>query len=238
LLLLTSSVQLPPPDDNTNMIICCKIVSEEGHKCLKLSCFDNKKSNPKKADSQLVEIEAIMSILFYVVAKDVLPSDNQIKFIRDFHEFVRLFIFSFIQFNQTASSVDEIIQLRPSTMGLFTKELQIKLFKIPCSVILKHTIDRNFRLSFYTADKEDVSFERGFGIDIKCDLLSYQQLFKDIKIDKILDRHLELDRNLFVQSHHLVDSDQLMKKLRSSKYSLNGLTFVFDGFTFEIKIFL
>lgn len=99
----------------------------------------------------------------------MVPADKPLKLIRDFKEYVRLFIFSFIQYQPDLPEAEEDgpMQIKCSTLGLLHSEIQIKFLKRKCSIVVKFIQDKTFRLTLYIVGDADGAFEHGLGIDIK-----------------------------------------------------------------------
>lgn len=187
--------------------------------CIRLSWFNELLGNSQGRDQHLIYIEAIKQVLNLISSKDVIPNDTPLKLIRNFHEYVRLFIFSFIQYDPENNDNDEEgpIEIKISTMGVLAKEIQIKFWKHTWSISLKYIQDKTFRICFYLVGDTDGSFEHGVVLDLKCDQFAFTQFFQEIDIDNVTKRHPELDKSLFVRSFNLVDGENLLNKLRPSK---------------------
>lgn len=211
--------QVLPIDKEVNLIIGWEILSITDQIWLKLTCFKDKAGHPSKSEEHIIYLEAINTVLKLIASKDVIPNDKPLKLIRDFKEYVRLFIFSFILYYPEAAENEgeESIQIKCSTIGLLDKEVQIKFWKKQCSIVFKYIKDRTFRITLYIVGDTEGAFEHGLSIDVKCDLFSYNQFYSEIDIDKIIERNMELDKNLFVTSHNLVEGKYSIKRLETSK---------------------
>lgn len=170
-------------------------------------------------EEHVVHLEALKSVLKMITSRDVIPSDKPLKLIREFKEYFRLFVFSFIVFDPDAdqSKGEECIQIKCSTFGILDDEVQIKFYKKKCSVILKYIKDQTFRIALYIVGSEEGNFEHGLTIDIKCDNFTYKKLFTEINLPDFLERHQELDAKKFVPSHYLVNGGSCLKRLETSK---------------------
>lgn len=98
--------------------------------------------------------------------------------------------------------------------------MQIKFCQKKCSIVLKYIKDKTFRISFYIIRDVEGSFDHGLSIDLKFDQFSYTQFFKENNIQEILQKHQDLDENLFVKSHSLVEGRAILKRFKPSVYFL------------------
>ncbi len=132
--------------------------------------------------------------------------------IRNFWEYSRLFIFSFIQYDPDDEKNDDSnLQIKWSTLGLLQEEVQIKFCRKKCSIVLKYVQNRTFRISFYLAGGMQQAFQHGVSIDLSFDEISYKSFFQENDVDAVIKKHPQLDKNLFLKSHKLVDGRNLLK---------------------------
>jgi hypothetical protein len=160
----------------------------------------------------VIFLEALADVTKFIAAKDVVPNDKPLKLFRDFSDYIRLIIFSFIIYDPEADgNTKDIIEIKPSTKGIIDHEIHIRFCKKECSIVLKFIEDTTFRMTFYIANPSDNNFSRGLSFDIRCDLHSYNRIFKEINIHEVVQRHKELDASQFVKSHELVN-DEIIRK--------------------------
>ena len=209
--------QVLPIDEVNNLIVGCEMLKENDDYCIKLSCFKDAPGSEKQPEEHVIYLEAINKVLKLIAAKDVIPNDEPLKLIRNFREYVRLFIFSFVVYNpeQSLSEGEESIQIKCSTLGLLSEELHIKFCKKEWSIVFKYIKDYIFRMTFYIVTESKGNLSHGISIDIKCDRTSYPLLFKEIDVDKVIQKHSGLDKDKFVLSHNLLDGTKSLKIFKS-----------------------
>ena len=195
------------------LIVGCEIVINEDKPSLKLSWFKDTDSNSSQREEYVILLEAMTDITRFISAKDVVPNDKPLKLFRDFRDYIRLIIFSFMVYYPEAEKNKnmESIQIKQSTKGIIDHEIHIKFCNKECSLVLKYIEDTTFRITFYIASSTENNFSRGISIDIKCDLPSYNRIFKEINNDEVLKKHPDLDKSEFVKSHELVDASVIKK---------------------------
>ncbi|CAI2371002.1 unnamed protein product [Moneuplotes crassus] len=210
-------------DDNKDIIIGLKLIlNQDDEPCIRLTCFDQQNGDPNHPEEHTIYVAAIRAVLLLISYKDVVPNDKPLKLVRNFREYVRLFIFSFIQYDPDIDKdEDGPMQIKCSTLGLLKEEVQIKFCKMKCSIVLKYIQNRTFRLSFYIVGDSEGVFDHGLCIELSFDAISYKSFFTENDINATVNKYPQLDKNLFVKSHKLVDGRDLLKKLEPSIKALD-----------------
>ena len=200
-------------DKGKYLIVGCEIVMSEDRPSLKLSWFKDTDNDSSQREEYVIILEAMADVTRFISAKDVVPNDKPLKLFRDFRDYIRLIIFSFMIYYPDAERNKNMgsIQIKQSTKGIIDREIHIKFWNKECSLVLKYIENTTFRVTFYIASSTENNFSRGISIDIKCDLPSYNRIFKEINIDEVLKNHPDLDKSQFVKSHELVDSSVIKK---------------------------
>lgn len=154
-------------------------------------------------------------MLKLISSKDVIPHDRPNKVIRNFREYTKRFIFSFLMYKRENDKPGEkeSIQIKSNTKGVLKKEIHVKLLRKECSIALQHLYDFTFRLTFYIK-VNDNEFSHGLSIDLKLNYPYFQKLFREIDVSAVVGRHPELDRKLFLNNYELVD-EEFIRDLKS-----------------------
>lgn len=203
-------------DNKYNIIFGCEILQEKKDICIKLSCWEERDGTLSKLEDYTFILKSIRPILKLLNAKDVISYDKPLKLIRDFKEYVRLFIFSFILYDpEQTKKGEESIQIKWSTKGLLIKEIHIHLFKRECAIVLKYLKEQTFRMTWYFIGKGDDYMTRGISIDIKWDNTAYAKFFKEINVEKILEKNPQYREHMIMPSHLLIDGEVRLKTFKA-----------------------
>ena len=207
------------PEESKYIIVGCEIIEKDSNLCLKLIWIQD---NNSKTDEHLIFLDELKTILKLISSKDVISHERPIKLLRDFKEYVRQFIFSFVIYNNPSQAQNEnkedneSVVIKCSTKGILKDKLHIKFMKKEWFVVLKYLHDKTFKITLYIVNSKDGTFSHGIGIDLKCDNTYYNK-FKEIDIDSVLRDKPNFDKAQFVISHEPVESNFILDLKNSIK---------------------
>jgi hypothetical protein len=149
-----------------------------------------------------------------ISSKDVIPFSRPTKVIRNFREFIKRFVFSFVIYKKEINGPDEkeSIQIKTNTKGALRKEIHVKFLNKECSLALQNIAPMHFRLTFYIKVSE-ADFTHGTSLDLIIDSSYSQQYFKEIDVKDVISKHPDLDEKLFVPNYEVV-TENLIKDLK------------------------
>lgn len=116
---------------NDYWVVGWEIIKESDKIWFKLTCFKNTENISSQLEEYKVFLEAMIDVTKFISVKDVIPNNKPLKLLRNFKEYVRLVIFSFIIYDPEVKPImpKESIKIKSITKGILEKEIHIKFCK-------------------------------------------------------------------------------------------------------------
>ena len=113
------------------LIFGCEMIKLNKEYAIRLFCFRDKGGDPSECEEYKIGLSSLYVAMKVINAKDVIPHDKPNKMIRDFREFIKRFVFSFLMYKREGNipGDKETIQFKSNTKGVLKRELQVKFFK-------------------------------------------------------------------------------------------------------------
>lgn len=197
------------------LIVGWEMIYENSEPWIRLICFREKTETIENCEQHVIPLSSLRAVMKLISSKDVIPHGSPNKVLRNYNEYIRRFVFSFLVYRRENNrpGEKESIQIKSNTKGVLKKEIHVKLFRKEWSIALQHLGDKTFRLTFYI-NLNDQDFSHGTSIDLKFDFPSFNSNFTQIELDPILERHPNLPKSLFLPSYEL-SNESLIKELKS-----------------------